>query len=560
MDFRFDFLVIGSGIAGLSFALKVADSGSVAVVTKKDKIETSTNYAQGGIASVLGPDDSFQLHIQDTLNAGDGLCHPEVVEKVVLSGPDRIGELMALGVNFNTDPNRSSQYDLGREGGHSRNRIVHAQDMTGRAVEKALMAAAEAHPNIQFFEDHLALDLIVEHHAIKVGSLDVRHRDVCWGAYVLSHATQTVQVFLAQAVLLCTGGAGKVYLYTSNPDVATGDGLAMAYRAGAHLADLEFVQFHPTCLYHPHAKNFLISEAVRGEGGRLIDKRGRAFMELYHPLKDLAFRDIVARAIDTEMKKSGDDCVYLDITHRSPDFLMTRFPNIYQRCLQLGIDMTRDPIPVVPAAHYMCGGIVTDLQGKTTLENLYAIGECACTGLHGANRLASNSLLEAMVFAHEAAASCTARLKDWRLRKVPDIPRCYPGNGGLENLHSEMVLIAHNWDIIRRLMWNYVGIVRTDKRLALAQTHMAQIRLEIREHLPNIPISNDLVELQNLALVAELILRCAIERKESRGLHYNLDHPRRDDANWRKNTLVMKRSGAADESLCALTVDVEATA
>ena len=558
MDFKFDFLVIGSGIAGLSFALKVADVGSVAIVTKKDKLETSTNYAQGGIASVLGPDDSFQLHIQDTLNAGDGLCHQDVVEKVVLSGPERIRELMALGVNFNTDPRGNAQYDLGREGGHSRNRIVHAQDMTGRAVERALVAAAEAHPNIHIFENHLALDLIVEHHAIRAGSVDVRNRDVCWGAYVLDNSSQNILMFLAHAVLLCTGGAGKVYLYTSNPDVATGDGPAMAYRAGASLADLEFVQFHPTCLYHPHAKNFLISEAVRGEGGRLIDKRGRAFMEHYHPLKDLAFRDIVARAIDTEMKQSGDDCVYLDITHRKSDFLMTRFPNIYQRCMQLGIDITRDPIPVVPAAHYMCGGILTDAHGRTTIENLYAIGECACTGLHGANRLASNSLLEAMVFAHEAAAQCATQVADWRSRAIPDIPRCYPRNGGLVNLHSEMVLIAHNWDIIRRLMWNYVGIVRTDKRLALARTHMAQIRLEIKEHLPNIPISNDLVELQNLALIAELILRSAIERKESRGLHYNLDHPRRDDDNWKRDTIVVKRF--TEETLCALPTELSLTA
>lgn len=558
MDFKFDFLVIGSGIAGLSFALKVADTGSVAIVTKKDKLETSTNYAQGGIASVLGPDDSFQLHIQDTLNAGDGLCHQDVVEKVVVSGPERISELMSLGVDFNTDPLRSSQYDLGREGGHSRNRIVHAHDMTGRAVEKALIAAAESHPNIHIFENHLALDLIVEHHAIRAGSVDVRSRNVCWGAYVLDNSSQNILMFLAQAVLLCTGGAGKVYLYTSNPDVATGDGPAMAYRAGARLADLEFVQFHPTCLYHPHAKNFLISEAVRGEGGRLIDKRGRAFMEQYHPLKDLAFRDIVARAIDTEMKKSGDDCVYLDITHRKPDFLMTRFPNIYQRCLQLGIDITRNPIPVVPAAHYMCGGILTDIHGRATIKNLYAIGECACTGLHGANRLASNSLLEAMVFAHEAAAQCVALIGEWRARSIPDIPRCYPRNGGQVNLQSEMVLIAHNWDIIRRLMWNYVGIVRTDKRLALARTHMAQIRLEIKEHLPNIPISNDLVELQNLALIAELILRCAIERKESRGLHYNLDHPRRDDVNWRRDTIVNHRY--TEETLCALPPEFELTA
>jgi len=350
-----------------------------------------------------------------------------------------------------------------------------------------------------------------------------------------------LHTFLAHAVALCTGGAGKVYLYTSNPDVATGDGLAMAYRAGACLANLEFVQFHPTCLYHPHAKNFLISEAVRGEGGRLIDRRGNAFMEKYHPLKDLAFRDIVARAIDTEMKQSGDDCVFLDITHRDAEYLKTRFPNIYQKCLMLGIDITKDPIPVVPAAHYICGGIMTDRFGRSTLENLYALGECACTGLHGANRLASNSLLEAMVFAHEAASHCAGQIGRWRNRAVPEIPPCPIPIGHLNSTQSEMVLIAHNWDIIRRLMWNYVGIVRTDKRLELALTHIRQIRMEIREHLPHIPISNDLVELQDLALVAELIIRCAVQRKESRGLHYNLDHPRKDDVVWRRDTIVRRK-------------------
>lgn len=550
MELKFDYLVIGSGIAGLTFALKSAQHGTVAIVTKKDKLEASTNYAQGGIASVLGPDDSFQLHIEDTLSSGDGLCHEDVVEAVVRSGPDRIRELVELGVSFNKHAKPDSAFDLGREGGHSRNRIVHASDMTGRAVERVLASAAEENPNIVIFENHLALDLIIQHQSIRAGSFPVYQQDICRGAYILDSGAQEIHAFFAHSVLLCTGGAGKVYLYTSNPDVATGDGLAIAYRAGAKLADLEFVQFHPTCLYHPTAKNFLISEAVRGEGARLIDRRGRAFMEKYHPLKDLAFRDIVARAIDTEMKKSGDDCVFLDITHRSSDFLKKRFPNILEKCLSLGIDITKDPIPVVPAAHYMCGGIVTDKFGQTTVSHLYAIGECACTGLHGANRLASNSLLEAMVYAHEAAGHCASNIASWRSRSLPEVPECYTRKANGSGAQSEMVLIAHNWDIIRRLMWNYVGIVRTDKRLALAQNHIAQIRMEIREHLPNIPINSDLIELQNLALVAELIIRCALQRKESRGLHYNLDHPLKDDANWKRDTTVSKREG--DEFLCAV--------
>jgi len=551
MEHQFDLLVVGSGIAGLTFALKAAKSGTVAVVTKKDKLETSTNYAQGGIASVLGPDDSFQLHIQDTLNAGDGICHKDVVETVVHEGPDRIRELTGLGVPFDHGTSQEAPFDLGREGGHTRNRIVHAHDMTGQAVERVLIAAAEADPNISIFENHLVLDLIIEHHSLKAGSATLQHQNLCRGAYVLDSQGGEIHTFLAHAVLLCTGGAGKVYLYTSNPDVATGDGMALAYRAGAELANLEFVQFHPTCLYHPQAKNFLISEAVRGEGARLIDRRGRAFMEHYHPLKDLAFRDVVARAIDTEMKKTGDDCVFLDISHREKAFLQQRFPNIYEKCLSLGLDIARDPIPVVPAAHYMCGGILTGRRGETSIENLYALGECACTGLHGANRLASNSLLEAMVFAHEASLDCCHRLDAWRRRSLSAVPHPFPAppkprTDGLPQ--SEMVLIAHNWDIIRRLMWNYVGIVRTDKRLALAQTHMAQISLEIREHLPNIPLNSDLVELQNLALVAELIIRSAIQRKESRGLHYNLDHPQKDDLNWQRDTVVVRQQ--TEEFLC----------
>lgn len=548
MEYQFDFLVLGSGIAGLSYALKAANHGTVAVMTKKDKKETSTNYAQGGIATVLDPDDSFQLHVEDTINSGDGLCHPDVVEQVVRSGPERIQELVEIGVEFNRSRSSRSPFDLGREGGHSRNRIVHAQDFTGRALEQALIAAADQNPNIRFFENHLAIDLIIQHSSIRAGAFPVEQQDICRGAYVLDASTAEIHKFLAQVVVLCTGGAGKVYLYTSNPDVATGDGLAMAYRAGARLANLEFVQFHPTCLYHPHAKNFLISEAVRGEGGRLIDRRGQAFMEKYHPLKDLAFRDVVARAIDTEMKRSGDDCVFLDITHRESEFLMERFPNIHEKCLTLGIDMTRDPIPVVPAAHYMCGGIVADECARTSISHLYAVGECACTGLHGANRLASNSLLEAMVFAHQAVEHGISQLVAWRNQAWPVIPT-WPAlldNGTSRT--SEMILIAHNWDIIRRLMWNYVGIVRTDNRLSLARTHIAQIRLEIREHMPHIKLNNDLLELQNLALVAELIIRCAIERKESRGLHFNMDHPLKDDSRWRRDTVIQReaRSSAWD--------------
>ena len=535
MSLTFDILVIGSGIAGLSFALKVAKRHRVAVVTKKEKIETSTNYAQGGIASVLGPDDSFDLHIRDTLQAGDGLCHSDVVEMVVQNGPARVQDLTEMGVAFSRGQGPSGPFDLTREGGHSRNRIVHAHDMTGKEVERVLVSMAEAHPNIEIFENHIAIDLIVECHLLKRGLLTTRKQERCWGAYVLDTRGNRIITFQARNTVLCTGGAGKVYVYTSNPDVATGDGVAMAYRAGAVMANMEFVQFHPTCLYHPHAKNFLISEALRGEGGRLLDKRGRPFMEKYHPLKDLAFRDIVARAIDTEMKQSGDDCVYLDMTHHDPDFLKRRFPNIHEKCLTLGIDMTREPIPVVPAAHYMCGGIVTDRHGRASIDHLYALGEAACTGLHGANRLASNSLLEALVFAHNAAEDLLARPATGADASFPEVPRLeMPKNAD----SSEMVLITYNWDIIRRLMWNYVGIVRTDTRLQLAQTHLAQIQREIDEHYPNISLNSDLIELRNLATVAEIIVTCARKRLESRGLHYNVDHPQKDDGHWRRDTVL----------------------
>ncbi len=533
---EFDTLVVGSGIAGLTFALKVAATRKVAVVTKKESVETSTNYAQGGIASVLGPEDSFDLHIQDTLSSGDGLCHPDVVAMVVKSGPDRIRELAEMGVRFQRGQQESVPFDLAREGGHSRSRIVHAQDMTGREVERVLLSMAEEHPNISIFENHIAIDLIVECQLLKRGLLTTQRQERCWGAYVLDIEGNRILTFLARDTLLCTGGAGKVYVYTSNPDVATGDGVAMAYRAGAEVANMEFVQFHPTCLYHPHAKNFLISEAVRGEGGRLIDKRGQDFMSKYHPLKDLACRDVVARAIDTEIKQSGDDCVYVDISHRDADFLRQRFPNIYEKCFSLGIDITKEPIPVVPAAHYMCGGVCTDKHGRTSIQHLYTLGESACTGLHGANRLASNSLLEALVFAHTAADQINSEpLSPGEKISFPEVPPLeMPPNAN----DSEMVLIAYSWDIIRRLMWNYVGIVRKDSRLNLAQNHLAQIQREINEHYPNISLNSDLVELRNLATVAELIVTCALKRRESRGLHFNLDHPLKDDERWQRDTII----------------------
>ncbi|MGW8208135.1 MAG: L-aspartate oxidase, partial [Syntrophobacteria bacterium] len=533
---EFDTLVVGSGIAGLTFALKVAATRKVAVVTKKESVETSTNYAQGGIASVLGPEDSFDLHIQDTLSSGDGLCHPDVVAMVVKSGPDRIRELAEMGVRFQRGQQESVPFDLAREGGHSRSRIVHAQDMTGREVERVLLSMAEEHPNISIFENHIAIDLIVECQLLKRGLLTTQRQERCWGAYVLDIEGNRILTFLARDTLLCTGGAGKVYVYTSNPDVATGDGVAMAYRAGAEVANMEFVQFHPTCLYHPHAKNFLISEAVRGEGGRLIDKRGQDFMSKYHPLKDLACRDVVARAIDTEIKQSGDDCVYVDISHRDADFLRQRFPNIYEKCFSLGMDITKEPIPVVPAAHYMCGGVCTDKHGRTSIQHLYTLGESACTGLHGANRLASNSLLEALVFAHTAADQINSEpLSPGEKISFPEVPPLeMPPNAN----DSEMVLIAYSWDIIRRLMWNYVGIVRKDSRLNLAQNHLAQIQREINEHYPNISLNSDLVELRNLATVAELIVTCALKRRESRGLHFNLDHPLKDDERWQRDTII----------------------
>jgi L-aspartate oxidase len=534
MQIKTEFLILGSGIAGLSFALKVCKYGSVAIVTKKEKLESSTNYAQGGIASVLGDDDSFDLHIADTLTVGDGLSHPKVVESVVMDGPARINELVELGVKFSKGRNKKGPfYDLGREGGHSRRRILHAEDLTGREVEMILAKQVEAKKNIRIYENFFAINLITEA-KVKGRKSD---GDVCYGAYVLDRNTREIHTFTAGVTLLATGGLGKVYLFTSNPDISTGDGMAMAYRAGAKIANMEFIQFHPTCLYHPEAKNFLISEALRGEGGVLRLTDGTPFMDNYHPLKSLAPRDVVARAIDSELKKSGAEYVLLDMTAKNRSFLKKRFPNIYDKCISLSIDMATTPIPVVPAAHYSCGGVLTDLHGESTIKRLYACGEVACTGLHGANRLASNSLLEALVFAHRSALKAIEDVKDRGYR----MPSIKPWDPGKAVDIDESIVISHNWDEIRRLMWHYVGIVRSDKRLARAQRRIKLLQKEITQYYWDFILTGDLIELRNIALVSELIVRCALRRKESRGLHYTLDHQNRDDARSRRDTVLRKR-------------------
>jgi L-aspartate oxidase len=511
MRHQFDYLVLGSGIAGLSFALQAARHGSVALLAKRGRSETNTSYAQGGIAAVFGPQDSFEQHMQDTISAGAGLCREEAVRVTVTEGPARVRELIELGAEFTRDTTAFG-YHLTREGGHSQRRVVHAADLTGMEVERALLNAA-AGAGVQFFDDHHAIDLIL---ASRLGASTER----VLGAYALETRTSLVHSFLAKVVLLATGGAGKVYLYTSNPDVATGDGLAMAHRAGAAVANLEFIQFHPTCLYHPQAKSFLISEALRGEGGILRNKAGDAFMERYDPRKELAPRDVVARSIDSELKRRGDDCAFLDMTHLGKAFLVEHFPHIYATCQAFGIDMAVSPIPVVPAAHYVCGGVCTDLQARTTLPGLLAAGEVACTGLHGANRLASNSLLEGLVFGHRAAE--TARGIAAGSSRPPQVPDWDPGRAVPSD---EGVIVKQNWDEIRQLMWNYVGIVRTDKRLARAQRRLDNLVGEIHEYYWGYLVDRDLLELRNLAEVARLIVACAQERKESRGLHYTLSWP-----------------------------------
>jgi L-aspartate oxidase len=529
---QFDFVVLGSGIAGLSFALKMAAHGRVAIVTKKDRAESNTNYAQGGIAAVTSKEDSFELHVRDTLEAGAGLCKESVVRTIIEEGPSRIAELIELGMQFSErdipSSNGARELDLGKEGGHSKRRILHAKDVTGREIERALLAAIATKPHVEILENHFAIDLITTE---KLGDAA---KNRCVGVYVLDKSTGQVETFAARATLLATGGCGKVYLYTTNPDIATGDGVAMAYRAGAAVANMEFIQFHPTCLYHPKAKSFLISEAVRGEGGVLKTVNGIPFMDNYHPLKSLAPRDIVARAIDSEMKKSGADYVLLDITHKPAQFIKERFPNIYRTCLEYGIDITQEPIPVVPAAHYQCGGVATNVSGETGLAGLYAVGEVACTGLHGANRLASNSLLEALVCAHRAAEQIISHSAKLATIQLP------PWQSGSAHDPDEMVVVAHNWDEIRRAMWDYVGIVRTDKRLQRAQKRIANLQEEIQEYYWDFKVTSDLLELRNIATVAELIVASAMQRPESRGLNYNLDYPDPNPA-WAQRDTVLRR-------------------
>jgi L-aspartate oxidase len=527
MRIECDYLVLGSGVAGLSFALEAARHGRVTMVTKRSRTDSATNWAQGGIAAVLDPADSFEAHVRDTLGTGGGLSHREVVEMVVRDGPDRIRELMDLGARFSRGDHGDS-LDLTREGGHSARRVVHAGDITGAEVQRVLVDAASASPNIDIIEDHMAVDLV---EASKFGGVP---RVV--GAYVLDEATGEVHTFIGRATILATGGAGKVYLYTSNPDVATGDGVAMAYRAGALISNMEFFQFHPTCLYHPEAKSFLISEALRGEGGVLRLANGEAFMGWHHEMKDLAPRDVVARAIDYEMKRRGDDCVFLDMTHEPASFIEERFPNIHAKCLEFGIDMTETPIPVVPAAHYLCGGVVVDEKGSTTLDGLWAIGEVTCTGLHGANRLASNSLLEGLVYGHRTAVAAREALASGTSASVMDVPDWDVGEAVASD---EAVIVSQNWDEIRRFMWNYVGIVRTDRRLRRASRRIGMLQEEIREYYWAHLVNRDMLELRNIADVAELIIRCASARKESRGLHYNLDYPHASPE-WEGDTRVAK--------------------
>ncbi len=512
-QYDYDVIVIGSGAAGLSAALHLPPSLDIALLAKAPHDEQSSYWAQGGISAVLEPDDSIEQHTRDTLEAGAGLCDPKVVEFVAANGRECIDWLADLGMPFSRDRQEVSRsgFHLTREGGHSRRRVVHAADATGKALQQTLEAHVGERDNVRIFDRHIAIDLI-------------RDGESCVGLYALNLDNQRVDVFGARRIILATGGASKAYLYTSNPDGSTGDGIAMAWRAGCRVANMEFNQFHPTCLYHPEAKSFLISEAVRGEGGRLLLPNGERFMPRFDERAELAPRDIVARAIDHEMKRIGSDCVYLDISHQGSAFIKAHFPTIYQRCLEFDIDITRQPIPVVPAAHYTCGGVMVDLAGHTDLAHLYAVGEVAYTGLHGANRMASNSLLECLVFSRAAACSIAAeidlgaaqpRLERWDESQVTD--------------SDEDIVVSHNWDELRRFMWDYVGIVRTNKRLARALHRSELLKSEINEYYGNYKVSADLLELRNLVVVAELIIRSALTRRESRGLHFTLDYPEPDD-------------------------------
>ena len=513
---RCDVLIIGSGLAGLTAALKLADHKKVLIVSKREILDSSSQWAQGGVAAVMSNEDSIESHAKDTEFVGGGLTDPKVASYVASHGKEAIQWLIDLDVPFSRDET-THQFHLTKEGGHSHRRVVHANDATGKAIQKTLSDKVKSHPNITILENHIAVDLITEKKSLKVDKIKSNR---CLGAYVLNNKTGKVITVSSQETILAAGGVSKVYLYTTNPDVSTGDGVAMAWRAGCRVANMEFIQFHPTCLYHPKAKSFLISEIVRGEGGLLKLPDGSRFMDEYDERAELASRDIVARAIDFEMKKRGIDCVYLDISHKSPDFIKSHFPTIYARCLALGIDITREWIPVVPAAHYSCGGVMTDLSGQTDLAHLYAIGETAYTGLHGANRLASNSLLECLVFGdavakhilHSKVDSSTFDLPHWDESRVTDA--------------DEEILITHTWNELRRFMWNYVGIVRTNKRLSRALHRIHMLRDEVHEFYTNFKVSHNLIELRNLLQVAELIVESAIARHESRGLHFSRDYPK----------------------------------
>ncbi len=515
-----DILIIGSGLAGLALALKLPESLNIIILSKEAAQDTNTAMAQGGIAAVLSEEDSFESHIQDTMVAGRGLCKLETVNNIVRQAPARIKDLINWGVQFDVRGERTGklgEIDLTREGGHSFRRILHHDDQTGQEIHKHLLKLVCERKNISILENHFSVDLILSKQ-IDPYDLNPTH---CVGAYVLNKSKGEVVAITSRATILSTGGGGKVYLYTTNWSGSTGDGIAMAYRAGARVANLEFMQFHPTCLFHPAARTFLISEALRGEGGELVDKNGQAFMSKYHPLGALAPRDIVARSIDAEIKRTGAQCVYLDMTKLDSEFIQQRFPAIYSKCLEFGIDITKEPIPVVPAAHYLCGGVLTDINARTDIKGLWAIGETGCNGLHGANRLASNSLLECLATASNSSDDI---IKNWEeFKTYPKDPPdwVYP----IESNADEMIVIHHMWDEIRRLMWNYVGIVRSDKRLLRAQNRLRNILSEVREYYSNFQIHSDIIELRNIALLADLSVECALRRKESRGIHYSLDYP-----------------------------------
>lgn len=528
---EYDVLVVGSGAAGLTLALNLSQNSRVAVLSKGQLQEGSTQYAQGGIAAVLDDEDSIESHVSDTLAAGAGLCMEETVKFTVSQSKSAVQWLLGLGVDF-TRTQESGDLHLTREGGHSHRRIIHSADATGAAIQTTLCEQAKNTDSITLFENHIAVDLIKQPDP---ESSKLR----CAGAYIYNRKTHQIEAIAAKTVVLATGGASKVYLYTSNPDGASGDGIAMAWRAGCRVANMEFNQFHPTCLYHPKAKSFLITEALRGEGAILKLPNGEAFMCKFHELKELAPRDIVARAIDHEMKRIGSDCVYLDISHKPADFITAHFPTVHKKCLEFGIDITKEPIPVVPAAHYTCGGVVVNNHGETDLTNLYAIGETTFTGLHGANRMASNSLLECIVYAQSAANSIEGRLK-----RIP-MPRVNPWDESRVTDSDEDVVISHNWDELRRFMWDYVGIVRTQKRLERASHRIKLLQKEINEYYSNHLIGNDLIELRNLAIVAELIINSAMQRKESRGLHYSLDFPMKSDI--AQNTILVPTNFAAQD-------------